>query len=127
MKSQHAVAFLLCAFLNSVAFAAEVVPFTPDALKKAQLAGATVVVDFHADWCPTCRTQATALRELAKEPAFAKVTFLTADFDEEGALKKELRVAAQSTVVIFKGQREITRAIGVTRTDGLRDLVKKGL
>jgi thioredoxin 1 len=108
------------------AVAAGLTPFTADALERAQSSGAVVVVDFHADWCPTCRAQAPLLRALAVEPELEHVVFLVADFDRETALRRALRVGSQSTLVVFHGKTEAARASGVTKLDDLRTLIRKG-
>lgn len=123
-----AAALLLAvtALLSGVS-AAEPRPYSAPTLATAQKGGATIVVEFHADWCPTCRAQAPALRQLSAEKEFEKVVVLVADFDTESALKKALRVAQQSTIVVFKGEKEVARAAGLTSREELRVLIRKGL
>jgi hypothetical protein len=50
-----------------------------------------------------------------------------ADFDKSSELKKRMRVSSQSTLVVFKGNREVARSTGATNEDDLRALLKKGL
>lgn len=99
------------ALLASAAFAS---PFSQAEFDKAVAAGKSVVVEFHADWCPTCKKQAPIVKEIAADPAYKNFVFLTADFDKEVELKKKHNVSKQSTFVVFKGGKEVARSTGQT-------------
>jgi thioredoxin 1 len=86
-----------------------------------------VVVEFHAPWCPVCKTQKVLVGEIATGPEFKDVAFLSADFDKEVALKKEMRVSAQSTFVVFKNGKEVARSTGQTNKQELKALFTKAL
>ena len=101
--------------------------FDNSAFKKAQDSGQTVVVDFHATWCPTCAKQEPVLAKLIGESEFKNVAAFVADYDSSSDLKRQMKVTSQSTVVVFKGNREVARSTGVTNEDELRSLLKKGL
>lgn len=108
----------------SAALASAPAPFDIEVFDKARKAEAIVVVDFHATWCPTCRRQAPLLKALSEEKEFADTVFLVADFDKEKGLKRALRVNAQSTIVVYQGDKEVARAIGVVDKDALRKLIQ---
>jgi thiol-disulfide isomerase/thioredoxin len=107
--------------------AAEWRPFDNSALKDAQAAGKTVVIDFHATWCPTCAKQKPVLEKLIGESEFKNVAAFVADYDNSSELKKQMKITKQSTIVVLKGEREVARATGVTKEAELRTLLKKGL
>lgn len=90
-------------------------------------AGKTVVVDFHASWCPTCKKQEPVLNEIVRMKGFENVVAFKADYDQEKDLKKTLNVSKQSTIVVFKGGKEIGRSTGSTSKDELKQLIEKGL
>jgi thiol-disulfide isomerase/thioredoxin len=102
-------------------------PFDQAAFDKAVAAGGPVVVQFHADWCPTCKTQAPIVAQLLAEPKMKDVKLFVADFDKEGALKKALRVSTQSTFVVFKGGKEVTRSTGETTRSAIEGTFSKAL
>lgn len=110
-------------FANSV-FAA---PFSQAEFDKAVAAGKSVVVEFHADWCPTCKKQAPIVKEIAADPAYKNFVFLTADFDKEVELKKKHNVAKQSTFVVFKGGKEVSRSTGQTAKADIMTTFAKAL
>ncbi len=114
------------AFAALAAAAAEV-PFTQAAFDKAVAAGQPVIVDVQASWCPTCKAQKPIVESLLKEPRMKDVTLFSADFDTEQALKKQLRVAQQSTFVVFKGGKEVGRSTGETSKSAIGALFDKAL
>jgi thioredoxin 1 len=119
------LAVLLTAFAT-LSVGAEV-PYSQAQFEAARAAGKPVAVVLHADWCPTCRAQAPVLRQLMQSPELKDVTLFVADFDTEKALKQELKITQQSTIVVFKGGKEIARSTGDTQTDRLSELLHHAL
>ena len=78
---------LLAAF--TLAQALTITPYTPQALATAQKAGQPVAVQFHAEWCPTCKLQEKALNQMVAEPGL-DITVLVADYDKEKDLREQL-------------------------------------
>jgi thioredoxin 1 len=101
--------------------------YTESDFNKTLQSGATVVLDFHANWCPTCRAQSKAFETLLKEDKLAGLTLYKVDYDKSDDLKKKYGVMKQSTLVLFKDQKEIDRSMGVTDVDALRTFLSKGL
>jgi thiol-disulfide isomerase/thioredoxin len=123
------MAAVLSVVLNSFASFAvwAELPFNQSQFDATRLAGRPVAVVFHADWCPTCRAQAPVLKELAATPALRSLTLYVANFDTEKALKRSLGVIQQSTIVVFKGGKEIARSTGDTQRDRLDALLKQAV
>ena len=117
---------LLITFASTTVIASEV-PFSQQQLTAAQSAGKSVVVAFHAKWCPTCRAQAPILESLMRTPEMKGVTLYIADFDKEKALRRSLSVKQPSTIVVFKGNKEISRSWGEVQRESLAALLKKAL
>jgi len=95
-----------------------------DALQKQ---GKPTLVMIHADWCPTCRAQEPILGELLKTPELQAITALRVDFDKQKAAVKAFKVQYQSTLIVFKGGKEVGRSTGDTKKDGIAALLKKAL
>lgn len=110
----------------SIALAHEL-PFNQAQFDAARSAGKPVAVVFHADWCPTCRAQAPVLKELTETPALKSLTLYVANFDTEKALKRSLGVTQQSTIVVFKGGKEIARSTGETQRAPLERLLRQAV
>ena len=118
---------LLALTLSINATAGGIQPFDKAEFEKAQSAGKSVALHFHADWCPTCKKQAPILKEILGEKEFAGMVGFTADYDKEKELKKMMKVSKQSTIVVFKGTKEIVQSTGVTSKDDIKSLLSKGL
>ena len=106
---------------------ADEVPFNQASYAKAVAAGKPVVVYLHADWCPTCRAQQPIVDRLSKEPKLKDVTIYVADFDQETALEKSLKVTQQSTFVVFRQGHEVTRSTGQTTEPAIRAVLEQAL
>jgi len=119
------VAAGLCA-VAVASFAAEL-PFSQPAFDKALAAGQPVVVDFAASWCPTCKAQKPVVQGLMKDAKRKSLTVFVADFDKEEALKKQLNVTMQSTLIAFKSGKEVARLTGQTDRAELGALLDKAL
>ena len=63
------------------------------------------------------------LDELKAESGLSKVVFMRVDFDKEKAFLKDHRVATQSTILVFQGQKETARSVAETDRARLRALV----
>lgn len=117
------VAVLLVASVP--ASAAEVQPYSPEALAEAQSDGKPILVDVFAEWCSTCKAQKPILAALTKEPKYKNLLVLRADFDKDKEDLKALNVRSQSTLIVFKGDQELVRSVGSTNAvaiEGLLDL-----
>ena len=102
-------------------------PYTTAAFDQLVAARKPVAVEFHADWCPTCRAQAPVVRELMSTTEFKPLTVLVADFDTDKAARKSLSVSQQSTIVVFRQGKEVARSTGETHRDGLAALLHRAL
>jgi thioredoxin-like negative regulator of GroEL len=110
----------------ALAHALEVKPYSAQALAAAQKADQPVAIQFHADWCPTCKAQDKVLQSLKAEPGLG-VTLLIANYDTEKALKKRFNVRAQSTIVALHGKQERARLVGETSEDSIRKVLRAAL
>ena len=121
------ILFILAAtFVVAGAWAGEQA-YDKAAFEKALAEGKPVIVDFFADWCPTCKAQKPHVQSLINEPKMKNVTLFIADYDKEKDLKKALRVTQQSTFVVFKGGKEVGRSTGQTAKEDLAALFGKAL
>lgn len=109
------------------ALAAPIQRYSTAALQGAQRAGKPVLVDVHANWCPTCRRQAPTIEAISRDPAFARLTILKLDYDTQVAEKTALGVRMQSTLIVFRGPRERGRAVGITDPAQIRTLAALAL
>jgi len=93
---------------------------TFDALQKQ---GRPILVLIHADWCPVCRAQAPIIDKLLKEKDFQPITALRVDFDKQKSAVRYFRAVRQSTLIVFKGGKEVARSLGDTSEAGITALL----
>lgn len=118
---------ILGGLVFSISAFAEFKAFTNESFDSAMKNGKTVIVDFHASWCPVCKKQEPLLKEIIAMKGYEKVVAFKADFDSEKDFKKSLNVSKQSTIIVFKAGKEVTRQTGITAKDELKGLLDKGL
>ena len=95
-----------------------------DALNKE---GKPMLISIHADWCPTCRAQAPIVSSLLKTPELKEITAFRVDFDDQKDVVRRFKANSQSTLIVFKGGKEVGRSIGDTRQEGIAALMKKAI
>jgi thiol-disulfide isomerase/thioredoxin len=100
-------------------------PFDQAAFDSANASGKPILVAVHADWCPTCKAQDPLLTELLKQPQYKDFVAYRVDYDSQKDVVKRFKVPMQSTLLVFKGGKEVGRSTGETRKDELAALMKK--
>ncbi len=103
------------------------VPFSEDAFKAAQASGSPILVEIHADWCPTCKAQGPILDKLTAEPKFKNLKIFRVDFDAMKPVVKKFGAQMQSTLIVFKGASEQGRSVGDTKEASIAALLDKSL
>ncbi|MEC5213948.1 thioredoxin 1 [Polaromonas sp. CG_9.5] len=125
MKFAKTILTIALTSLAFMAMAGDIKPFSQQEFDQLTKAGKPVVLDISAPWCPTCKEQKPIIDGLMKQPAYKDVTLLTIDFDSAKPTLKQFKVAMQSTLVAFKGEKEVGRSVGDTTPAGLEGLIKK--
>lgn len=90
------------------------------------IASGVHVVDFWAEWCGPCRTQAPIMENLAKRYG-GKASVGKVDVDAEGGLAERFKVRSIPTIIVFKDGREAARFVGVTDENELAATVNRML
>jgi thiol-disulfide isomerase/thioredoxin len=103
------------------------VPFSEQAFKAAQASGSPILVEIHADWCPTCKAQQPILDQLTAQPKFKDLKIFRVDFDSMKPAVKAFGARMQSTLIVFKGSAEQARSVGDTKEASIADLLDKSL
>lgn len=115
--------------LSSAIFSTSVFPaplsYTEVEFNHLQKEGKSILIVVHAPWCPTCRAQAPIINELLNENEFKEITALRVDFDGQKDILIKLNVSKQSTLILFKGGKEVARSTGDTSLWNIEKLLKK--
>jgi thiol-disulfide isomerase/thioredoxin len=127
MKAFASLSLMLSLSLFSIFADAGETPFVQAQYDQLVASGKPVIVDFYADWCPTCKAQKPIVSEVLHNPKMKDVTLFLANYDQEVALKKSLRITQQSTFVVFKGGKEVARSTGQTSKDEIEALFERAL
>jgi len=101
--------------------------FTQRAFDLLQQQGAPILVSIHADWCPTCRAQAPIVKKLLEQEEFKSIHALRVDFDQQKDVVKAFKAVKQSTLIVFKGGKEIDRSLGATSEQAIEAQLRKAL
>ena len=108
----------------SMALAGEIKTYDQKTFDALTQSGKPVLLHIHATWCPTCKTQIPIVSDLMGQPAYKDVTTLMIDFDTRKPLLKTYKVTMQSTLIAYKGAKEVSRSVGDTSRDGIEKLAK---
>lgn len=98
--------------------------FTEDAFAQALASGKPLIIAVHADWCPTCSAQKPILERLLTEK-FADMTEFTVDFDHQKDVVRRFDARMQSTLIVFKGGKEVGRSVGDTNAASIEALLRR--
>jgi thioredoxin 1 len=120
--------FLLLAVLLlgwvPVAWAGEARTFSADDFAAAQAAGKPIIVEIHASWCPVCAKQKPILSQL-RDTKYKDLVAFAIDFDSQKDLVGKFGAGKQSTLIVFKGDAEKGRAVGVSDSAAIAALIAK--
>lgn len=106
---------------STVAWAGQ--PFDAKAFRSAQAAEKAILVDVTAPWCPTCKQQRPIIQQIENEKP--DLVVYEVDFDTAKDVLKQFRVQYQSTLILFKGKKEVARSTGATDPAEIHALIAK--
>lgn len=98
-------------------------PQFDDALEK----GGPVLVHIDASWCPTCKAQKPILSKLLAEDRFKAIHGFHVDYDDDKKVMRALNAPDRSTILVFKGGKEVARSTGDTTEPAIAALLEKAL
>ena len=107
-------ALLLIILPINLATAEKQTTFDNDVFKKAQSDGKTVVVSSWIKYCTSCASQMKALKDVEKD--FDNLIYLTFDVTNR-EIAKQLNIQFQTTLVIYKNNKEVYRSLGELSKD----------
>lgn len=109
----------------------ETLDYEPGLIDAKLSEGATVFVDYAADWCGTCRRQERIISELRKaNPDLDEhITFVRVDWDLYGSdsVATSRNIPRRSTLLLLKGDQELGRIVAGTQESEIRGLLEMGL
>ena len=98
----------------NLAVAEKQTTFENDVFNKAQSDGKTVIVSSWIKYCTSCASQMKALKDVEKD--FDNLIYLTFDVTNR-EIAKQLNIQFQTTLVIYKNNKEVYRSMGELTKD----------
>ena len=117
----------IAAIAIAPASAFEKTAFDAKAFEAAQAGGKAILVEVSAPWCPTCKAQKPILSGLAAKAKFKDLVVFEIDFDSQKDLLRKFDVFMQSTLISFKGSKEVGRSTGDTNASSIEALLDKSI
>ena len=116
--------FIICIFAFSVNADEKKTTFNKELFDKAQSDGKVVVVSSWIKYCSSCASQMKVLNKAKNE--FDNIEYLTFDVTNK-EISNLLNVQYQTTLLIFKDNKEVYRSIGETSRDAIYKAIKSSI
>jgi thiol-disulfide isomerase/thioredoxin len=116
--------FIFCIFAFSANADEKKTTFTKELFNKAQSDGKIVVVSSWLKYCSSCASQMKVLNKAKNE--FDNIEYFTFDIKNK-EISNLLNVQYQTTLLIFKDNKEVYRSIGETSRDLIYEAIKTSI
>ena len=124
-KFMKKLLIIIFIFSSTSSFAVEKsTTFTKEIFNKAQSEGKIVVVSSWTKYCSSCASQMKVLDKAKNE--FDNIEFLTFEIKNK-EIANLLNVQYQTTLLIFKDNKEVYRSIGETTQDLIYEAIKSSI
>ena len=87
--------------------------------------GKTVVINSYEVWCGTCSKQTKILDQAEKE--FKDIVFLSYEQSKNKEIAQKLNIKYWTTIVVYKGNKEVARVVGQTDKETIYSAIQKGI
>ena len=116
--------FIFCIFAFSANCLEKKSTFNKELFNKAQSEGKLVVVSSWTKYCSSCTSQMKVLNKAKNE--FDNIEYFTFEITNK-EVAKLLNVQYQTTLLIFKDNKEVYRSIGETTKDLIYKAIKNNI
>ena len=116
--------FIFCIFAFSANADEKKTTFTKELFNKAQSEGKVVVVSSWVKYCSSCASQMKVLNKAKNE--FDNIEYFTFNIENK-EISNLLNVQYQTTLLIFKDNKEVYRSIGETSRDLIYEAIKTSI
>ena len=122
---------IFCLFTINVNALEKETTFNKELFDKAQSEGKIVIVSSWIKYCSSCASQMKILKTAKKEGGLSDIKFDNIEYFTFDVTNKEisefLKVQFQTTLLIFKDNKEIYRSVGETTKDLLYEAIKASI
>ena len=116
--------FIFCIFAFSTSALEKTKTFNKELFDQAQSDGKIVVVNSWAKYCSSCASQMKVLNKAKNE--FDNIEYFTFEITNK-EISELLNVQYQTTLLIFKDNKEIYRSIGEISRDAVYKAIKSSI
>ena len=116
--------FIFCIFAFSTNALEKTTTFNKELFDKAQSEGKVVVVSSWIKYCMSCASQMKVLNKAKNE--FDNIEYFTFEITNK-EISELLNVQYQTTLLIFKDNKEVYRSIGETSRDEIYKAIKSSI
>ena len=99
--------------------------FSIEIFEDAKASGKTIVINAYEVWCGTCWKQTKILDQAEKE--FKDIIFLSYEQSKNKNIAKKLGIKFWTTIVVYKGDKEVARIVGQTNKKIIYNAIQKGV
>ena len=123
--------FIFCVFAFSANAMEKKTTFNKELFDKAQSEGKVVVVSSWIKYCSSCASQMKILNKAKNEGELSDIKFDNIEYFSFEVTNQEianlLNVQYQTTLLIFKDNKEIYRSVGETTKDLIYEAIKSSI
>ncbi len=117
--------------ITSVALAEKQTTFDKNLFEKAQSDGKVVIVSSWIKYCSSCASQMKVLQKAKNDGELSDIKFDNIEYFSFDVTNKEISdlfdVQYQTTLLIFRGNKEVYRSIGETTADLIYEAIKTSI
>ena len=121
----------ICLFAFSANAIEKKTTFDQQLFNKAQSEGKIIVISSWIEYCSSCAKQMKILQTAKKEGELSDIKFDNIEYFSFDVTNKEISdlfdVKYQTTLLIFKGNKEVYRSIGETTADLIYEAIKTSI
>ena len=123
--------FILCLFAFGANAMEKKTTFDKALFEKAQSEGKVIVISSWIEYCGSCANQMKVLQTAKKEGELSDIKFDNIEYFSFDVTNKDIadsfNVLYQTTLLIFKGDKEVYRSIGETTEDLIYEALKTSI
>ena len=121
----------ICIFAFSANAMEKMTTFDKALFEKAQSEGKVIVISSWIEYCGSCANQMKVLQTAKKEGELSDIKFDNIEYFSFDVTNKDIadsfNVLYQTTLLIFKGDKEVYRSIGETTEDLIHEDLKTSI
>ena len=122
---------IFCIFTLNVNAIGKETTFTKELFNKAQSEGKVVIVSSWIKYCSSCASQMKVLKKAKNKGELSDIKFDNIEYFSFDVTNKEIadlfNVQYQTTLLIFKDNKEVYRSIGETTEDLIYEAIKASI